>query len=289
MPNHNFPQLDANALIDTREACHGYASVLGGWTASCRLRRKHWWQLSLRPSLHGVTTGVTHAEGVHFELVLALSKNQAWGEIAGGSRFSVTLGDQSAEQLGDTIRTFLIGGGVPERLVPESVGHESHGSIDGSIRRGYSAEIAAAFAQTWREVAAVYTDFQASIPEETSPINLWPGHFDMAMMWLGGEKIPGEDPANEEYADKQMNFGFSFGDGGIPEPYFYVTAYPSPSTFPHLALPGDAFWEHTSFSGAVLRYRHLVEAEDPHAVLLEFLHCLLDYGREHVLEQASRE
>ena len=41
-------------------------------------------------------------------------------------------------------------------------------------------------------------------------------------------KIPGQDPADEESSDKQMNFGFTFGDEGIPEPYFYITAYPLP-------------------------------------------------------------
>ena len=34
-------------------------------------------------------------------------------------------------------------------------------------------------------------DFQAGVVEEASPIMFWPGHFDLAMMWLPGEKIPG--------------------------------------------------------------------------------------------------
>ena len=48
MAKHNFPALNAGALVDTRDACHAYASMLGGWTTACRQRRKHWWQLSLR-------------------------------------------------------------------------------------------------------------------------------------------------------------------------------------------------------------------------------------------------
>ena len=34
----------------------------------------------------------------------------------------------------------------------------------------------------------------------------------LAMIWLAGEKIPGQDPTDEEYSEKQMNFGFSLGD-----------------------------------------------------------------------------
>jgi hypothetical protein len=234
-----------------------------------------------------VTTDVIHADGVHFELALELASNRVTGEIAGGSQFSDTLGAQTAAELGDTIKEFLVSSGVDERFVPDTGANDGHEALDGSVRAGYSAEIAASFAQTWRELSAAYTDFQASIPEETSPINLWPGHFDMAMMWLGGEKIPGQDPADEEYSDKQMNFGFSFGDGGIPEPYFYITAYPSPDAFPALALPGDAYWHSEGFNGAVLHYRDLVGNQDPNALLLELWHFLLDAGRQHMLEHAT--
>ena len=73
MAEHDFPILNASALLDTREACHAYASVLGDWTTSCRSRRKHWWHLSLRPNLRGVTTEMIHADGVHFELELDLA------------------------------------------------------------------------------------------------------------------------------------------------------------------------------------------------------------------------
>jgi hypothetical protein len=41
MANHNFPQLDASALVESREACHAYTGVLGGWATSCRQRRNH--------------------------------------------------------------------------------------------------------------------------------------------------------------------------------------------------------------------------------------------------------
>ena len=287
MTNHNFPPLDAVALADTRDACHAYTGVLGGWTASCRQRRKHWWQLSLRPSLNGFTTGMIHADGVHFELALELASNRVRGEIAGGAGFVETLGGQTADDLGRTVQEFLTAGGVAERFIPNTDAGDGHAALDGNVRDGYSAEIAASFAQVWRELTAGYTDFQASIPEETSPINLWPGHFDMAMMWLGGEKIPGQDPADEEYSDKQMNFGFSFGDGGIPEPYFYNTAYPLPDAFPGLALPGDAYWHSEGFNGAVLRYRDLVSLEDPHAALQELWRSLLDAGRTYMLEQKA--
>ena len=116
---------------------------------------------------------------------------------------------------------------------------------------------------------------------------LWPHHFDLAMMWLPGEKIPGQDPADEEQSDKQMNFGFTFGDGGIAEPYFYITAYPLPEAFPGLTLPAGTRWHTEGFSGAVLLYRDLLNSADPEAYLLDLWNTLLSAGREHMLGKGA--
>ena len=152
---------------------------------------------------------------------------------------------------------------------------------------GYSAEIAAQLAAAWRAVGAAMEQFRAGIREETGPVQLWPHHFDLAMVWLPGEKIPGQDPDNEEYSDKQMNFGFTFGDEGIPEPYFYVTAYPLPDGFASLQLPAGSKWQTEGFSGVVLPYRSLIEGSDPTGYLLDLWAGLLSAGREQMLTETG--
>lgn len=283
MTEHKFPSLNASALVDTREACHAYASVLGGWTTSCRMRRKHWWQLSLRPNVRGVTTEMVHADGVHFELELDLASNQVRGEIAGGGSFKQSLGKQTAGELAEDIRSFLVEGGVDHKFVPDAASESGHGPLGGEVKAGYSAEIAPEFTAAWRAVSAAFADFRAGILEETSPIMIWPGHFDLAMMWLPGEKIPGQDPSDEEYSDKQMNFGFTLGDEEIPEPYFYITAYPLPEVFSDLELPSGATWHTAGFNGAVLRYETLLTSQDPHSELVGLWNLLISAGREHML------
>ncbi|HIG43789.1 MAG TPA: hypothetical protein EYQ14_25145 [Gammaproteobacteria bacterium] len=282
--NHKLPSLNTSALEDTRDACHAYANVLGNWMASCRLRRKHWWQLSLRPTLRGVATGMVHADGVHFELELDLQNNQVQGEIAGGESFSQSLGKQTAAELAEDVRGFLLAGGVDPRFVPDTTPQEGHDALSGEVKDGYSAEIAREFAAVWREVSHAYAIFRAGIPEETSPIMVWPGHFDLCMMWIPGQKIPDQDPENEEYSDKQMNFGFSLGDEGIPEPYFYITAYPLPDAFPTLKLPAGATWYTEGFNGVVLRYETLQKSPEAQTELVGLLKFLVTRGREHMLE-----
>ena len=131
-------------------------------------------------------------------------------------------------------------------------------------------------------VAAALEDFRAGIREETSPIQVWPHHFDLSRIWLAGPKIPGQDPANEEYSDKQMNFGFVFGDEGIDEPYFYVTVYPLPDKLPDVELPAGTVWQTEGFSGAVLLYKDLVAASDPAAYLQDMWSRLYAAGQAHL-------
>ena len=273
-----FPRLHDIALADTRDAVHAYARVLGGWLTACRSPRKHWWQASLRPSLRGLTTGVVYA-GPGFELELDLKDSQLLARTADGAESVEALHGQAAAELAQHIKDFLLANGLDEQLVPEDA-RSTNGT---EAMTAYSPESADALAGAWSAVAAAMEEFRAGIREETSPIQLWPHHFDLTMAWLPGEKVPGQDPENEEYADKQMGFGFVLGDETIPEPYFYVTAYPLPDAFPSLPLPTGTVWQTTGFNGAVLPYRFLTASRDPRSYLLELWRGLLSAGRSHLL------
>ena len=271
-----LPDLDVQSISGTRDALHAYARVLGDWLKSCRPRRKHWWHASLRPSLAGLTTGVVNAR-VDFELELDLRQNQLLACTSDGARLVETLRGQPASEFAQVINDFLLTNGIDDGMAPA-------GALDsGSGFADYSAEHAYSVAQVLNSVSAAMAEFRAGIPEETSPIQLWPHHFDLSMLWLPGEKIPGQDPANEEYSDKQINFGFTFGDEGIPEPYFYVTAYPLPDAFESLPLPAGSHWRTEGFSGVVLLYRSLIESSDPGGYLLDLWNGRLSAGREHML------
>jgi hypothetical protein len=278
---HQFPQLESISNPEARNALHAYARILGDWLKSCRPVRKHWWHASLRPSLTGLTTGVVQAGEIAFELELDLSENLLRGRTSDGKQLTESLTGQSPFALATTIGDYLLACGIDLKFIPDS----SERSNDAFA--AHSAEYSYSMAAALNSVAAAMAEFRAGIPEETSPIQLWPHHFDLSMLWLPGEKIPGQDPINEEYSDKQMNFGFTFGDEGIPEPYFYVTAYPLPDELPQLHLPTGTAWLSEGFSGAVLTYRSLLENDDPNVYLLDLWNKLLAAGRKHMREDAS--
>jgi Family of unknown function (DUF5996) len=272
-----LPELDPSSITGTRDALHAYSRVLGAWLKAYRPRRKHWWHASLRPSLAGLTSGPVRAIDVELELDLEHSVLTCT-TLACGPR-DIPLVGQSAVAVADEIESFLTDVADPPRV-----------SHDPGRCEGYRAEVARELGRTFRFVAAALEKFRAEIPEETSPIQLWPHHFDLAMLWLPGDEVPGQDPADEEQSDQQMNFGFTFGDHGTAEPYFYVTAYPEPDGLPAITLPDGARWHHEDFSGAVLHYRTLVGQSDPRACLLDFWTRVLAAGRElmQVGSRASR-
>jgi hypothetical protein len=185
--------------------------------------------------------------------------------------------------LAGVVGSFLTDQGIDPGLIPEDKKRESHDVT----ANGYSVNTAESLGTALRSINAAMSSFRAPIAEETSPIQIFPHHFDLAMLWLPGEKIPGQDPADEESSDKQMNFGFVFGDSGIPEPYFYVTAYPLPDTLPGLALPEGTIWQSEGFSGAVLLYRRLLEETNPEEYLVRLWNGLLSAGRQNMLDKAA--
>jgi len=272
-----FPELVETDIADTRSALHDYARILGNYLKVCRPKRKHWWHASLRPSLSGLTTDVVHAD-IDFELELDLRQSNIYGRTSTGAILEAALDGQSAAEVARLVADFLLANGLSKNLVPEHATGDDNAS--GLV---YSAEHARNLHLALNSVSAAMAEFRAGIAEETSPIQLWPHHFDLSMLWLPGEKIAGQDPQNEEYSDKQMNFGFTFGDEGIPEPYFYVSAYPFPDGFPSLRLPAGSSWHTEGFNAAVLRYRSLIESSDPNAYLMDLWSGLLSAGREQML------
>jgi len=282
MASRKFPTLDEDAIAKTRDALHAYASVLGECLKSSRPKRKHWWHASLRPSLTGLTTGVIYAD-IDFEMELDFRSSQLHIRTATGEAHSELLSGQPVNQLVHVISDFLVSTGIQGNLA-------DHINLDIEVTRQfdrYSEEQASLIGRVFSDVGATMAQFRAEIREESSPVQIWPHHFDMSMLWLPGEKIPDQDPDNEEDADKQMNFGFVLGDDSIQKPYFYVTAYPLPDALLQVLLPEGATWQIAPFTGVVLLYETLSNMSEPADYLLELWRVLLNSGRTHMLDQVA--
>jgi len=268
-----LPVLDTETIRDTRDALHAYARVVGNCLKASRVRRKHWWHASLRPSLNGLTSGVIYGEP-DYELELDFRHSRL--VVRSPDRdFAFELDGANPEQAAEWQRGVLTDIGIDTSTPADGVPGEDRFSR-------YSTHVAADLQSALSRVTAAMQCFRAGIREEVSPIQLWPHHFDLSMIWLPGNKIPGKDPEDEEHADKQMNFGFVFGDETIDEPYFYITAYPLPAEIAAAELPDGTAWKSDGFNGAVLLYRDLAGMNDPTGYLLELWSGLYAAGKRYL-------
>ena len=74
-------------------------------------------------------------------------------------------------------------------------------------------------------------------------------------------------------AAEQVTLGFSTGDEGIPEAYFYATAYPLPFDLPETDLPEPSRWttEEEGYAGGILLYDDALATGDAAAAIFAFL------------------
>lgn len=78
-----------------------------------------------------------------------------------------------------------------------------------------------------------------------SAVRCWPHHFDIALLIV---LDPDEDPETA----RSVGAGMSPGDDAIPEPYFYVRPWPTPTSDGLPALDGGGRWNTQGWVGAVL-------------------------------------
>src|SRR6266508_718386 len=144
----------------------------------------------------------------------------------------------------------LVLDGPPDLAWAEKFDVPAAGGLD---ERLAVAPGAAAFLGDWFGFAWSVLEELRAEPASTGPsrTQLWPEHFDAAFDCLPEER--------------RCTFGASPGDAAVPQPYLYVL----PWRFDE--APPNAFWNSTSFRGAILPFGHLVDAEDQRALALRFL------------------
>jgi hypothetical protein len=126
------------------------------------------------------------------------------------------------------------------------------------------------------EVYFLFLKLRGSSLKEKSNINFWPHHFDLALLVFSGKLIDGQDETNWDYSREQMNFGLSSGDAGIPQPYFYVTAYPFDKTLLKIELPEFAEWHTEGWNGLVVKLNQLANQEEIFTALFSLFTELLN-------------
>jgi hypothetical protein len=264
-----FPPLALSDWQPTRDTVHGYAQVVGAVRGALSARQKHSGHRSLLAAAAGLTTTPIPLGPLTFELLLDLSAHRLVITNNQGRLWQQRLRGQSQAALFDEMAGGLSALGVSADL---------DGSQYPNAAGVYDVAAVERFWQALSQIDQVMKRFKGELRGETSPVQLWPHHMDLAMLWFSGRLVPGHENDKPQSADEQMNFGFSTGDEGLPEPYFYITAYPLPADLAAAPLPPGAEWQTQGWQGALLRYSQLVAAPDGEDLLLAYFRAVQAAG-----------
>lgn len=258
-----FPDLRLQSWRDTRDTLWGYVRVLAAIRREASPHHPFWWHVTLYVSQQGLTTSEIPHGSSSFEIELDLIDQQAVLRSDGFGISSWPLAGQTPEQFFEqTVQALASYGIETETEMPEVPG-DRHSAWDvAAVRR---------FGRALTRIDAIFKRFRSGLEGETSPVHLFGHHFDLSLVGLSGRCVEGQEASEPELASEQLTFGFSTGDDYLREPYFYATAYPEPAGFAGSPLPEPAFWNSDGFTGAVLRYSDIRQADDPDSLLAEFL------------------
>ena len=262
--------LDLPFLSDwkpTREALHAYSRVLGGIRRRLSTPHPLWWHASLQVVSEGLTTGPLALGGASAEITLDLESHEA----------IVRCADREDERI--PLEAGLTAAALAERCVAAlAPGGESEGLVaahfDDATPRESDPEAARRFHTALRGVKTAFEEARDRICGDCSPIQLWPHHFDLSFEWFGPH-LPASDTENSSGEGRsQIGFGFSPGDDGYEEPYFYANPWPFDPTLTELPLPGGARWHLEGWKGTLLPYAEVRSAAE--GLLLDFISAVHD-------------
>lgn len=275
MQENVFPELSLSDWKETRDTIHKYCQMVGAIRETMSVPHPHWWHISLIVNEHGLTTTPikksknTIDENL-FEVLLDLEEHKLKIIFNYSEEMQIALTGQSLSALCDETCALLADIGVHTPI-------ERPSFIDGTPGK-YLPDKAANYWRALKEINKIFNEFRGELSGETSPVQLWPHHFDLSMSWFSGRLVPDKDPSDIESSKEQIMFGFSTGDDTIKDAYFYILPYPVPPGFPNFKLPEGARWNTKGFTGGVLMYESLLKSENPEEMLLNYFRTFQKAG-----------
>lgn len=270
----SYPDLNLSRWQATRDTLQAYAQIVARIRQKLTPPQRHWYHASLRTSAVGLTTTPVLFGSRTFDIEMNFFTHEVNIRTNSGDVDVISLEGQSTREFGEELLEIL------QTFDIEAVLEESYYESD--KERIYSDPYVEALWHALAQIDMTFKTFSKGLRQPTGPVQLFPHHFDLAVLWFSGRLVHGQDPQDEEHSDEQMNFGFSTGDSGIENPYFYITAYPLPDGLTDTPLPAPAYWHTSGFTGAILPYTALVESADPNSLLMDYLTTVQKAGAERM-------
>ncbi|TAK12293.1 MAG: hypothetical protein EPO32_09390 [Anaerolineae bacterium] len=252
--NGVFPVLDG--LGATRDTLHLYAQAVDAFPRAHAEPHDKWWHIGLRLRPNGFTTAeMPLPDGGTFRLFMNFKTHRIELEARNAV---VASWDMSARWTGKALGESLMAavGALGVR------GEYSRERFESDAPRAYDKWAAAAWFAAASLASEVFEALRVAVGGETSPVHLWPHHFDLSTEFFGTRTVDVQEHGEVKSYPAQLNLGFSTGDAGHPGPYFYSNPYPFDESLVREPLPEGARWHIGAWKGSLLPYSEVAGRPD---------------------------
>lgn len=279
--SNHWPELPApDKWEDTLTTVHMWSQIIGKIRLELSPWINHSWGSTLYVTSNGLTTSPIPHKGFKFEIDFNFIGHKLEILTSNGTHKTFDLEPMSVadyyaktmkslSELGIEVNIFTRPVEV-ERAIPfeEDTTHAS-----------YDADAVNRFWKALVQINRVFTEFRAEFIGKVSPVHFFWGAFDLAVTRFTGRtapRHPGGVPncadwvMEEAYSHELSSAGFWAGPG-LGEPAFYSYAYPAPEGYSKAEVKPDSAYYHNDLGEFILPYMAVQSAEDPDAMLLDFL------------------
>jgi hypothetical protein len=278
-----WPALKVADWVDTRDTLQLWTQMVGKIRMELSAPINHWWHVTLYVSARGLrTAAIPNPAGGAFDVEFDLIGHQLVIRCSDGATSTIELRPRTTADLHDELFARLHDLGIDVRIfglpveLPDVIPFATdtvHASYDPDAVRTFHGQLLAA--------DRVLQRFRSEFRGKVSPVHFFWGAFDLAVTRFSGRPAPlhpGGIPncpdrvMAEAYSDEVSSCGFWPGgpaDDVDTEGTFYAYAYPEPEGYRLAEVSHGRF--DTGLGEFVLPYAEVRTADDPDAVLLEFL------------------
>ena len=279
--NEQWPKLSLDQWQDTYETVHLWSQIVGKVRLSQTPWVNHSWHVPLYVTARGLTTSLIPYGTRAFEIDIDFSDHRLHIATSSGERCSFELRPMSVAEFYRNLMRGLGELGIEPRIwqIPVEIPEPVQPFSKNETQASYDPEAVGRFWQTLIQIHRVFTEFRARFIGKVSPVHFFWGAFDLAVTRFSGRtapKHPGGAPncadwvMEEAYSHEVSSAGFWPG-AGLGEAAFYAYAYPQPDGFSDYSVRPEAAYYHKELGEFILPYEFVRTADEPDAVLLDFL------------------
>jgi hypothetical protein len=275
----NWPALPQAAWSETCATLQLWMQIVGKIRLALTPPINHTWNVALYPTVRGLTTSpMPHGEQM-LQIDFDFIEHVLLLRTSGGGSVAIPLKPMTVAAFYGQVMTALDELQTPVRIwrMPVEIADPIPFDTD-QTHQSYDPEYAQRFWRVLLEATRVITLFRSRFIGKVSPVHLFWGALDLACTRFSGRPAP-EHPSmaglpdrvtRDAYSHEVSSCGFWPGAPGI-EAFFYSYAYPEPPGYAGTSIrPAEGGFD-AQFGEFVLPYEAVRTADDPDAVLLEFL------------------